>query len=162
MADLRLRQRIGNTAFSALPAGFFIVQAPVPLLAPYLVAFNPELAAQFGLEPTLELVDRLLRALQAGRVDYPAFMRSLGVFRPEDNAHDARQARRDAVNPLYVCCALMWPNGPSTWRSTRGITTKWSACAVCWRNRSPRGGVPEDCAAPPPDDGGAIALSCSS
>ena len=31
-----------------------------------------------------DLVDRLLQALQAGRVDYPAFMRGLGAFRPDD------------------------------------------------------------------------------
>ncbi|MDD3652124.1 YdiU family protein [Immundisolibacter sp.] len=33
-----------------------------------------------------DLIDRLLQALQDGRVDYPAFMRRLGAFRPGDAA----------------------------------------------------------------------------
>lgn len=54
-----LRQRIGNAAFAALPAGFFAPQAPAPLSQPYLVALNSDLAAQFGLAAAPELVDVL-------------------------------------------------------------------------------------------------------
>jgi uncharacterized protein YdiU (UPF0061 family) len=51
--------RVRRAAYAALPAQFYARQAPTPLPQPYRVALNGELAAQFGLSATPELVELL-------------------------------------------------------------------------------------------------------
>ncbi|MEA3219658.1 protein adenylyltransferase SelO [Immundisolibacter sp.] len=139
------------------------------------------------------LVDRLLQALQAGRVDYPAFMRGLGAFRPDDAATrapllalsrapaalaawlddyagrlagesdpgEARQARMDAINPLYVLRTHLAERAIRRAADHRDYSEIERLRRLLARPFTP---CPEmdEYAAPPPDDGGAIELSCSS
>ncbi len=140
-----------------------------------------------------ELVDRLLQALQAGRVDYPAFMRGLGAFRPHDAATRApllalsrvpeslsvwlddyavrlagesdpgegRQARMDAINPLYVLRTHLAERAIRRAADHRDYSEIERLRRLLARPFAPCPGM-DDYAAPPPDDGGAIMLSCSS
>ena len=140
-----------------------------------------------------DLVDRLLLALQAGRVDYPAFMRGLGAFRPEDPATRApllalsqapeslaawlddyagrlcgkshpgegRQAHMDAINPLYVLRTHLAERAIRRAADHRDYTEIERLRGLLARPFAPCPGM-DDYAAPPPDDGGAIELSCSS
>ena len=139
------------------------------------------------------LVDRLLQALQAGRVDYPAFMRGLGAFRADDAATrapllalsrapeslsrwlddyagrlagesdpgEARQARMDAINPLYVLRTHLAERAIRRAADHRDYSEIERLRRLLARPFDP---CPEmdEYAAPPSDDGGAIELSCSS
>ena len=139
-----------------------------------------------------DLVDRLLLALQAGRVDYPAVMRGLGAFRPHDAATRApllalsrapeslaawlddyagrlcgesdpgktRQARMDAINPLYVLRTHLAERAIRRAADHRDYTEIERLRGLLARPFEP---CPEmDEYAAPPHDGGAIELSCSS
>lgn len=140
-----------------------------------------------------ELVDRLLQALQAGRVDYPAFMRGLGAFRADDattrapllalsrapeslsvwlddyaarlcgesDPGEVRQARMDAINPLYVLRTHLAERAIRRAADHRDYSEIERLRRLLARPFEP---CPEmdEYAAPPPDDGGAIMLSCSS
>jgi uncharacterized protein YdiU (UPF0061 family) len=140
-----------------------------------------------------DLVDRLLQALQAGRVDYPAFMRGLGAFRPHDAATRApmlalsrvpeslsvwlddyavrlagesdpgegRQARMDAINPLYVLRTHLAERAIRRAADHRDYSEIERLRRLLARPFAPCPGM-DDYAAPPPDDGSAIVLSCSS
>jgi hypothetical protein len=56
----------------------------------FVQAYGALMCRKLGLERAdaadADLIDRLLHALHDGRVDYPAFMRRLGAFRPGDPA----------------------------------------------------------------------------
>ncbi len=140
-----------------------------------------------------DLVDRLLLALQEGRVDYPAFMRGLSGFRIDDPAsrapllalsrapeplaawlddyarrlageadvHETRQARMDAINPLYVLRTHLAERAIRQAADQRDYGEIERLRSLLARPFTPRPGA-DDYAAPPPDDGGALALSCSS
>ncbi len=140
-----------------------------------------------------DLVDRLLQALQEGRVDYPAFMRGLSGFRIDDPARRApllalsrspetltvwlddyarrlsaegdiaavRQARMDAINPLYVLRTHLAERAIRQAADQRDYSEIERLRSLLARPFTPQPGA-DDYAAPPPDDGGALALSCSS
>nr|ART37631.1 E422 [uncultured bacterium]ART39726.1 J587 [uncultured bacterium] len=140
-----------------------------------------------------DLVDRLLQALQEGRVDYPAFVRGLSGFRLDDPASRApllalsraprvldawlgdytrrlsaegdlaavRQARMDAINPLYVLRTHLAERAIRLAADQHDYSEIERLRSLLARPFTPQPGA-DDYAAPPPDDGGALALSCSS
>nr|ART37803.1 F410 [uncultured bacterium] len=148
--------------------------------------------AQVGVQDA-DLVDRLLLALQEGRVDYPAFMRGLSGFRIDDpnsrapllalscapqvldawledyarrlaseaDAHEARHARMDAINPLYVLRTHLAERAIRQAADQRDYGEIERLRSLLARPFTPQPGA-DAYAAPPPDDGGALKLSCSS
>nr|AMK59440.1 conserved hypothetical protein [uncultured bacterium UPO64] len=143
--------------------------------------------------PDADLVDRLLLALQEGRVDYPAFMRGLSGFRTDDpgrrapllalsrapeplaawlddyarrlageaDAHETRLARMDAINPLYVLRTHLAERAIRLAADQHDYSEIERLRSLLARPFTPQPGA-DDYAAPPPDDGGALVLSCSS
>jgi uncharacterized protein YdiU (UPF0061 family) len=140
-----------------------------------------------------QLIDRLLRALHDGCVDYPAFMRRLGAFRrfeattrapllalstapqaldtwldayaarlgDETDTDAARQARMDAINPLYVLRTHLAERAirlAVEQRDYREIDRLHRLLARPFTAQS----ASEAYAEPPARDSGDIVLSCSS
>jgi len=163
----------------------------------FLDAYGALMARKLGLQGVAaqdaELVDGLLHALHDGRVDYPAFMRGLGAFRPDDattrrpllalsrvpeslaawlddyasrlaggsDSADARQARMDAINPLYVLRTHLAERAIRRAADHRDYSEIERLRGLLARPFTACPGM-DAYAAPPPDDGGAIVLSCSS
>jgi uncharacterized protein YdiU (UPF0061 family) len=140
-----------------------------------------------------QLIDRLLQALHDGGVDYPAFMRRLGAFRPcevatrapllalstapqaldtwldayaarlggETDTDAARQARMDAINPLYVLRTHLAERAIRLAVEQRDYGEIDRLHRLLARPFTARPGS-EAYAEPPARDSGDIVLSCSS
>jgi len=79
----------------------------------------------------------------------------------ESEPAEARQARMDAINPLYVLRTHLAERAIRRAADHRDYSEIERLRGLLARPFTPRPGL-DDYAAPPPDDGSAIELSCSS